>query len=64
MNCIAGNRKAAKIGAHKSVGREGSGSSTVGVPPVIGLSGGNLGTDGRLARLRWLRCRLDNAGGG
>jgi hypothetical protein len=64
MNRIAGNREAAKAGVHKSASREGSGNTTVGVPSVIGLTGGNLGTDGRLVSLRWLRCRLHNAGGG
>ena len=64
MNCIAGNREATKTGAHKSEGREGSGNTTVGVPSVIGLTGGILGTECRLARRRWLPCRLRNAGGG
>lgn len=64
MKSIAENREAAKTGVQKSASREGSGNTTVGVPSVIGLTGGNLGTDGGLARRRWLRCRLHNAGGG
>lgn len=64
MKPVVGIRQIAKRGAQMSASREGSGETTVGVPSVIGLTGGNLGTDGRLVSLRWLRCRLHNAGGG
>lgn len=47
----------------RAMRREGA-TPTARLPSVIGLTGGNLGTDGRLVSLRWLRCRLHNAGGG
>ena len=38
MKHIVINRQTAKTGAQMSAGREGSGNTTVGGPPVIGLT--------------------------
>lgn len=64
MTDVCFSRAASQNVARMMMGQGLRGRPTERLPSVIGLTGGNLGTNGRLARRWWLRCRLHNAGGG